>query len=508
MNKQTGINFIAQVIAFAINFCVSFFLTPFIIENIGVEANGFVSLANNFIEYAQLLTIAINSMAGRFITIEIHRKQHKEANKYFTSVFFANLFLSAILTVVFSVIVLFMDRFLNITETSVGDVKLLWALIFLNFIVTLFSSVFQVSTFVTDRLDKSAICSARSVVLKAAVLVICYSFFRPYTFYVGLAMLLMGIHNLISNIFYKRSLTPQLKIEKSSFDIQYIKKLFAAGMWNSISKLSGILSSGLDLLITNLLVSSVAMGVLTVPKTVSNIILLLFSNLAAIFAPQLTMAYARNDREDMKIKLVSSVKLMGLLSSIPIAVLVGFGRDFYSLWVPTQDAGLLQLLTLITCAYLVFELPFGPVYEVFTVSNKIKISSISLVSFSTASILTVFTGLNFINGEREKIIFIAAVGSFYNIVRLTTFLPIYAAKCLGLKKTALYPLILKNVLSVVILLAVSIAFSSLVGAESWLKLIICCALVCIIGLATNTLVLFSRTEISDMISKIKVKISK
>ena len=81
MNKQTGINFIAQVIAFATNLCISFFLTPFIIENVGVEANGFVTLANTFVEYAQLFTVAINSMAGRFITIKIHQKNIKDANK-------------------------------------------------------------------------------------------------------------------------------------------------------------------------------------------------------------------------------------------------------------------------------------------------------------------------------------------------------------------------------------------------------------------------------------------
>lgn len=75
--KQTGINLIAQVIAFGINLGISFFLTPFIVEKIGVEANGFVSLANNFVEYAQLITISINSMAGRFITIKLHQKIQK-----------------------------------------------------------------------------------------------------------------------------------------------------------------------------------------------------------------------------------------------------------------------------------------------------------------------------------------------------------------------------------------------------------------------------------------------
>ena len=40
MKKQTGINLIAQVIAFGINLGISFILTPFIVEKIGVEANG------------------------------------------------------------------------------------------------------------------------------------------------------------------------------------------------------------------------------------------------------------------------------------------------------------------------------------------------------------------------------------------------------------------------------------------------------------------------------------
>ena len=187
MNKQTGLNFVAQILAFAINFSISFFLTPFIIENIGVEANGFVTLANTFVEYAQLFTVAINSMAGRFITIKIHQKNYEDANKYFTSVVFANLFLSVIFCVAFAVVILLLDRFLNISQSSVGDIKLLWTFIAANFILSLFTSNFSVATFVTDRLDKAALINARGIIIRAAVLVLCYRFFLPYTFYVGVA---------------------------------------------------------------------------------------------------------------------------------------------------------------------------------------------------------------------------------------------------------------------------------------------------------------------------------
>jgi len=508
MKKQTAINLIAQVIAFMVNLGVSFFLTPFIVENIGVEANGFVSLANNFVEYAQLFTVALNSMAGRFITIKIHQKKDEDANKYFTSVFFANLFLSIIFTIVFSFVVIFLENLFNISGNLISDIKILWALIFANFIVTLLASNFSVSTFIANRLDKTAICNVRGIVIKALILIVCYSFFRPYTLYVGIALLAMGINNLISNIIYKRKLVPELKIKKKYFDFKYIKELVSSGIWNSISKLSSILSSGLDLLITNIFVNALAMGIFNISKTVSNIVLSLFGTLSSIFAPQLTISYAQNDFEGMKKQLISSVKLMGMFSSIPIAILIGFGTEFYRLWIPSQDAILLQVLTIITCFNLIFALPLEPLYNIFTVRNKIKVSSIALILFSIFSIGTVFIGLNFIQEENNKIIYIATVGAFYNVLRLLTFLPIYGAKCLGFRKRTFYPVILRNVISVIILTVLAIGINFFFDITTWIRLILACITIGIVGVVINALTLFNKQERVNAINDIRNYLSK
>ncbi len=497
MKKQTAINLISQITAFVINFGISFFLTPYIIENIGVEANGFVTLANNFVDYAHLFIVAINSMAGRFITIKIHQKNTEDANKYFTSVVFANIAFSVIFTVIFAVAIVYLDKFLNITASSVSDIKILWAFIALNFIVSLFGSIYSVSTFVTDRLDKTAITSMRGSIIRVLVLVICYNFFRPYTFYVGIATLLAGLNFTLSHIRYKKKLMPELRARKKYFDFGCIKELVASGIWNSINKLSGILASGLDLLVTNIFVNGVAMGVLNLSKTVSNIILSLFATVSSIFAPQLTIAYANGDLAEMKKQLIFSIKLMGLLSSIPIAVLMGFGKVFYQLWVPTQNAELLQLLTVIACFNLIFALPLEPLYNIFTVCNKIKGSSIALICFASASILTVFIGLNFIEGEDSSIIYIALVGAFYNTVRVLTFLPIYGAKCLKFKLGTFYPAILRNFLSVIILLVISFAINSVFDINTWAKLIVSCIVVAIIGLVTNALSIFNKEELRE-----------
>ena len=98
-NKKLVINLLSSVTVFAVNLIIGFYLSPYIVKNLGVEANGFISLANNFITYASLVTIALNSMSGRFITIAIHQEDYEKANKYYNAVFGGNLITAAILAV-------------------------------------------------------------------------------------------------------------------------------------------------------------------------------------------------------------------------------------------------------------------------------------------------------------------------------------------------------------------------------------------------------------------------
>lgn len=506
MKKQIGINLIAQMIAFGVNLGISFFLTPFIVNHIGVEANGFVGLANNFIEYAQLITVALNSMAGRFITIKYHQNDKQGASKYFSSVFFANVILTVIMTLVFTIIIVFLNNIINISQELVFDVKILWMLIFINFIFGIFTSIFSTAAFVKNRLDLSALVNAKGYIIKAIILIICFIIFKPAVWYVGLAISVMGLYVLIKNIIFTKKLTPEIEINKKLFDIKTIKEVTTSGIWNTISKLSSILSSGLDLLITNLFVNGVAMGVLSLSKTIPNIVLSFFGTIATIFAPQLTISYAKNEKEDMKSQLIMAIKILGLLSSIPMIIIFSFGKEFYSLWAPTQDSNFLYLLTIISCINLVFALPLEPLYNIFTVTNKIKVSSIYLIISSTISIIGVFIGLQFTNNDNIKVIIIIAISSILNLIRVLTFLPIYGAKCLNLKLFTFYPTLLKNVVSIIILSGVAILFKTFVSIDTWIKLIAVCIIIAIISLIINMIINFNKQERSDFLNQLKQKL--
>lgn len=507
MKKQIGINLIAQIIAFAINLGISFFLTPFIVEKIGVEANGFVSLANSFIEYAQLVTVAINSMAGRFITIKLHQDKQEDANKYFSSVFVANLIMSVILTIVSVFVIIFINNLVNISDNILDDVRILWGFIFANFILSLFTSVFNVSTFVTDRLDLNAFCNVKGYLIRIAVLLFCYLVLDIHVWYIGLALFLMGLYNLLKNIYYSKKLTPELKINKKYFDIKVIWELIKSGIWNTISKLSSILSSGLDLLITNIFINGTAMGILSLSKTIPTIILSLFGTIAAIFAPSLTINYAKQEDELIKKQLKNSIKLLGILSSIPLAILIGFGKEFYGLWAPSQNSSLLYLLTMINCANLIFCLPLEPLYNVFTATNKIKNSSLALIAFSSVSLLTTFVLLKLIPGDMTvKMCIILGTSSFFNIVRVLTFLPMYGAKCLNFKLTTFYGPILKSTISVIILSIIAIIIKNLFTVNSWLALIIACVVIGILGLIINTLIILDKEDLKNFYVLLKEKL--
>ena len=105
---------LANFVNFGISLCISFFLSPYIVRTIGVEANGFITLANNFVSYSSLVTIALNSMTGRFVTISLTEDRTDDANKYFTSALLANASIAVLLGVIGTFVVVFLKSIIHV----------------------------------------------------------------------------------------------------------------------------------------------------------------------------------------------------------------------------------------------------------------------------------------------------------------------------------------------------------------------------------------------------------
>ena len=134
-SKQIAINMVAAIVSFLIGTGINFVLAPYLVKELGSETYGFIGLANNFVQYATIVTSALNSMSGRFISIEYSKGNIDKASRYFSSVLVADLIIAGVLLLVSSIITFNIEFILNVPENLVDSVKILFAFTFATFII-------------------------------------------------------------------------------------------------------------------------------------------------------------------------------------------------------------------------------------------------------------------------------------------------------------------------------------------------------------------------------------
>ena len=142
-NKQLARNILFNSSSFVINLFISFFFTPYLIKVVGKEAYGFFPLANNMIGYTSVLTTALGSMAGRFITMKIYENDRKQASIYFNSVFTANLIFSFVFTLLSFFVIYFLYQIINISSMSSYAIIILFFFSLWCSFISLATSIFN-----------------------------------------------------------------------------------------------------------------------------------------------------------------------------------------------------------------------------------------------------------------------------------------------------------------------------------------------------------------------------
>ena len=86
---------------------------------------------------------------------------------------------------------------------------------------------------------------------------------------------------------------------------------------------------------------------------------------------------------------------MCIFVTIPIAILITMGKEFFTLWVPEQPSGLLYELAVITAIGSCIVGPAQPLCQIFTVTNKIRQSGIVSIVYGFSSIVVTVLILKF-----------------------------------------------------------------------------------------------------------------
>lgn len=254
-------------------------------------------------------------------------------------------------------------------------------------------------------------------------------------------------------------------------------------------------------MVTNLFIGSVEMGYLAIAKTIPNMLVSLNSTVANVFSPNLMLLYAKDDMNGLVRTTKASMKFMCLFVTIPTAILITMGTEFFQLWVPSQPARLINILSILTVINSCVTGPMQPLYQIFTITNKIKQSSIVMIIYGFSSIAATFICLQVTELGLYAVAGVSLFGSL--IVALFYHLP-YSAIYLGLPWHTFYPEILKSVLSLVMVCLIGWGVHTVTDLNSWVMWFASAIITAVIGLVINMLLILTAEERRILLSKLKL----
>ncbi len=493
--KRLAINMTAQVLAFAVNMGISFFLAPIVEGQIGKNVYGFVALANQFVLYAQIAVSALNTMASRFVTIHIHRGEKQTAGEYFSSVFFGNVIMAGIFLAPALVIVIFMGYmpFLNVPDEMLRDVQLLWALVFANFFLSIITSVYGVSTYAANRLDLTSIRTMIADILRIVFLLVTFIVWKPTLWFIGAASLISTSYIAFWNQRFARQLLPEIQVKRSDFRWKKVWELVSLGAWNSLTRLGQQLLDGVDILLSGALIldGNESMTILALAKQVPTAISSLMGTIVGVFNPQITIAYAEGNKDKLVNMIKSCNRILIFIMSIPIAFLTAYGLDFYRLWQPTKDPYVLQRISLLAVGVLYVSMSIQVLYHVFIITKKVKWNSLVLLA---SGVVSSIMSLILLKTTNLGVMCFTLSSMVTGILRNLIFTPVYAARCLEISWTRFYSDILLGFFSIGMITVLGFLSRMVYPIHSWGSLIITGLVMGPLSLAVNFFIILRKEE--------------
>lgn len=499
----TAFNLVSAVAAFAVQMAVSFLLSSYLVATVGEAATGFSRLANDFVSYASLVTVAFNSMGARFISASYHRGRVGEAAAYYSTLVVCDVALCLLFLPAAAAVLANIESVVDMGDADPGDVRLLFAFVFANFGTNMFVSLFGAALFVTNKLYIQNAVNLGKTVLNAALLTLLYGTLEPRVSYVSFVALFLTVVSVPVFLHFKRKLVPELKFSPSAFSWGRLGELASSGAWNSVNQCGHIMATGLDLLLANWFVGAGPMGVLSVAKMVPAAITSLAGTLNTNLEPELVVAYAREGTPGLLRLLRFDVRLSNLAVAVPVGVFCALAPAFYRLWMPSLDAAQLSVLSFLS---LMQFIPWaGPqvLYNVFTVTNRLRVNSLSFVAGSALNVVVVLLFLRFTD---LGVYAIAGTSSAISILRNLLVIAPYTARLLGLPWYALYGEVVVSIASCAASAVIALGVSTLVGAGGWPSLILSAVVACAVGWALLFVCAFSRDERSHLVAGVVEKV--
>ncbi|PWU67177.1 MATE family efflux transporter [Gracilibacillus dipsosauri] len=497
--KNLFFNLGASFVTFFITALISFWMTPFIITNIGTEAYGFIPLTQNIISILTILTLSLSSVIARFITIEITKDNIRGAQEYFNTYLIASFFGSIFIMLIVVTLIINLEKLINIPTNFIIEVKLAVFLSGIMIILSLFKSLFFSAAFSQNRIYLNKSIDVLNAVIKGLMTYLLLVIFTPKIWYVNLSAMVSTLITLVLSIYIFKKLMPIIKIKLEQFSFTRLKELLNAGMWIAVGQIGVVLFLAVEILIANITLGPLEAGIYAAMIQFPLLLRNIANSISVVFAPVIINRYANNNQKGLLNYSNKSVKINGLLIVLPATILCGFAEPILNLWLGKEFLDYKWIL-IISSSYLIFTLSPLPLVHVFTAVNKLKIPGITtiifgLINFSIAYSLSAFTSLGLYG-----IVIGGAVGL---ILKNTIFTPIYCSRITNQSYLVYFKGMIEPIVGGVFIIFICIILQKLVNINNWIILILMIITISITYIIFVFVLLLSKNEKNIIITTCK-----
>ena len=430
-------NSIWAVIAQVVGSGITFIAAPIISQKVGIEAYGYVSLAQNILMYIGTIVIAFNYFSERNITVSYHRREIESAKSFFSSILVAD---AAIFIIVFvpSIFLIYnLQNLLKISPILEKDIKWLFFFMLLIYFAALFGTTLEVAGVVSNRIDINSKNRTLSSLIHFSILITLLWLTTPHIWYVGLGHLIASVIFFLIQLTVKKRLLPDLNFSRKLVSIERILTQIKSGVWVALNNLGNILNDGLDLLITNLMISEYTMGVISIAKLFGNFSYAVVVAIGNSLRGTQIKAYAAGDTDLLVYRLKRSMKITGVAFCLIYGGFCGWGKFFLSIWLKGEDIAYIYKMSVLSLSANIITSIVAPLYYIYTLYEKMRVPCFITIGMGIFNVISMYLLIKFTTTGGYAVLLTTCIINSLHLIDA----PIYSAFCMGIKKTTFYPTI-------------------------------------------------------------------
>ena len=331
--KQTKMNFYTNILALIANLLVGIYYTPYLVNSLGLAAYGILPLALIINQYISVATQTLTHAYTRFYSVALQKGDHEEASKDISTSFVVVLLISILVVPIGVWIVSKADSLFQIPAQLMNSARLLFGYTLLSFVVSLFSSLLNVTLYAINRLDLMNVMKIIRTVFKLVVVIVLFEFIGVDVSLVGLTNLLTEGLVLFMSIFLFFRFKPSLvHVSFSLFDKAVLFSILGMSIWVLIQLCGDTLLYRTDNLIVNHYWGTESSGALGAISEIGHYVIVIVSVIGSLFGPLILMAYAKGNHDEVKSLFVEQSTIVGCLSAILTGTISGCGVAILDVW--------------------------------------------------------------------------------------------------------------------------------------------------------------------------------